>query len=94
MLRDPPKPTPPVCSMTHRRAFCYAPNCCMLGAMDHTITAVERAFQLAKSGRCTSVDDLRRRLRAEGYAANQITGPALSKQLATFIKGARGQSHA
>ena len=66
----------------------------MLSAMDHNITAMERAFQLAKSGSCTSVPDLRKRLSAEGYALSQITGRTLSKQLEALIKGARGQSHA
>jgi hypothetical protein len=58
--------------------------------MDHTITALERAFQIAKSGGCASVADLKKRLREEGYSVTQITGRALSKQLNDLLKAARG----
>ncbi len=58
----------------------------MLSTMDHAITAVERAFQLAKSSACTCVKDIKARLMAEGYSANQISGRALSKQLEALIK--------
>ena len=58
--------------------------------MDHTITAIERAFELAKSGSCTSVQDIRKRLSAEGYPLGHITGRSLSKQLVELIKAARG----
>jgi hypothetical protein len=49
--------------------------------MDHNITALERAFQLAKSGECDSIDDLKKRLRAEGYSTSQIVGRELARQL-------------
>jgi hypothetical protein len=62
----------------------------MLCIMDHTVTALERAFQLAKSGDCTSVSDVKKRLGAEGYSVAQITGRVLSKQLDALIKAARG----
>ena len=62
----------------------------MHGAMDHSITAVERAFQLAKSGGCTSVPEIKKRLIAEGYSATQITGRVLAKQLDGLIRAARG----
>jgi hypothetical protein len=58
----------------------------MLGAMDHAVTAVERAFQLAKSSACTCVKDIKECLTAEGYSANQISGRALSKQLKALIE--------
>ena len=58
--------------------------------MDHTVTALERAFQLAKSGDYTSVSDIKKRLGAEGYSVAQITGRVLSKQLDALIKAARG----
>jgi hypothetical protein len=57
--------------------------------MDHTVTALERAFQIAKSGNCASVADLKKRLRAEGYSIAQVTGRVLSKQLDELIKAAR-----
>ena len=62
----------------------------MLRTMDHTVTALERAFQLAKSGDYTSVTDIKKRLGAEGYSIAQITGRVLSKQLDALIKAARG----
>jgi hypothetical protein len=65
------------------------PNSYMLSAMDHTLTALERAFQMARSGVCTSVPDLRQRLKAEGYGTTQITGRTLSRQLEALIKAAR-----
>lgn len=44
-------------------------------------TALERAFELARSGECASVSDIRVRLKAEGLSANQIEGPVLIRQL-------------
>jgi hypothetical protein len=58
--------------------------------MDHTITALERAFQLAKSGDCAAVPDIKRRLLREGYSVVQITGGTLSKQLVALIRAAQG----
>jgi hypothetical protein len=57
--------------------------------MDQSVTALERAFQLAKSGKCSSLADLKKQLRAEGYSIAQITGRTLAKQLVTLIKLAR-----
>jgi len=54
--------------------------------MDHTITTIERAFQLAKSSTCTSVADIKKRLAAEGYSVAQISGRTLAKQLDALIK--------
>jgi hypothetical protein len=60
----------------------------MLCAMDR-LTELERAFQLAKSGRCGSVRDIREQLRSEGYSIGQIIGKTLSKQLQALIQTAR-----
>jgi hypothetical protein len=57
--------------------------------MDQSVTALERAFQLAKSGKCSSLADLKKQLRAEGYSIAQITGRTLAKQLMALIKMAR-----
>jgi hypothetical protein len=57
--------------------------------MDHTVTALERAFALAKSGKYTTVPEIRKRLVQEGYSVAQITGVALSKQLRALIRAAR-----
>jgi hypothetical protein len=51
-------------------------------------TALERAFQLARSGSYASLDDIKKRLKAEGYSTEQITGGALSKQLRVLIQTA------
>jgi hypothetical protein len=59
--------------------------------MDHTITALERAFQLARSGECVSVPAVKKQLRTEGYSVAQITGPTLAKQLLALIKEARAK---
>jgi len=52
-------------------------------------TPLERAFELAKSGRCRSVDEIRRVLQAEGYGTLQLEGPLLRKQLRDFILKAK-----
>jgi hypothetical protein len=62
--------------------------------MDHTVTALERAFALAKSGECASVADVKKRLTQEGYSVATITGPTLSKQLLALIRAAQGRGHA
>jgi hypothetical protein len=61
----------------------------MLSAMDQDATPVERAFELAKSGSYGSIDDIKKRLRADGYSVEQIEGKTLSKQLRALIKKAR-----
>jgi hypothetical protein len=53
------------------------------------VTALERAFQLAKSGKCASLSELIQQLKSEGYSTAQISGPALSKQLRALMKSAR-----
>ena len=63
----------------------------ILSAMDPTVTALERAFALAKSGECSSVPGIKKRLTREGYSAAAITGPTLLKQLLALIREARGR---
>jgi len=43
--------------------------------------ALERAFELARSGECAKLEDIRERLKAEGYGVEQLSGPALLRQL-------------
>jgi len=51
--------------------------------MDNGSTSpLERAFQLAKSGKYASVDDIKTQLGKEGYSDNQVTGRQLSQQFA------------
>ena len=53
------------------------------------MTALERAFQLARSGNVVGLSDIIASLNREGYHANQIEGPLLKRQLADLIKAAR-----
>jgi hypothetical protein len=57
--------------------------------MDRRATELERAFQLATSGRSSSVDDIRKQLRKERYTGAHITGKALMKQLTALIQRSR-----
>ena len=57
-----------------------------LFAMKLPASALERAFQLARSGRYATLDHIKRRLKAEGYSTEQITGGVLSKQLRALIQ--------
>jgi len=66
----------------------------MLGAMDHAVTAVERAFQLAKSSACTCVKDIKECLTAEGYSANQISGSSEVHDASQHQHEHKGQRHA
>ena len=52
-------------------------------------TLIERAFQLAKSGRCLSLREVRQALRAEGYLDHQIEGKGLLDQLRTIMQAPR-----
>jgi hypothetical protein len=54
-------------------------------AMDPGVTTLERAFQLAKSGECRSIDEIKKTLTAEGYHTAQITGRVLLRQLQGLI---------
>jgi hypothetical protein len=42
--------------------------------VDQNITALERAFQLAKSGNVATIDAIRHQLKAEGYSVATVTG--------------------
>jgi hypothetical protein len=58
-------------------------------SMDQNTSALERAFQLASLGNCSSTDDIRKRLKEEGYSADQVTGGCISKQLKALMTDAR-----
>ena len=58
--------------------------------MDHRISALERAFQLAKSGQVSKVEDIKPQLKREGYDASEVfLGQSLRVQLNGLIKAAR-----
>ena len=51
---------------------------------------LERAFELARSGRCPNLDDLRRQLQQEGYhgVEEHLRGTMLRRQLRALIQNA------
>jgi hypothetical protein len=57
--------------------------------MDVRKTVLEKAFELARSGKCLNFSELLLRLRAERYDLSQIQGPELRKQLMDLIEKAR-----
>jgi hypothetical protein len=52
-------------------------------------TSLERAFELAKSGQCATVEEIKKKLKAEGHCEYQIVGRTLSKQLRELIEAAK-----
>jgi hypothetical protein len=62
--------------------------------MEHRPTALERAFELARSGKCADVAQVRQQLKIEGYARDQLTGPALIRQIRDLCIAAAAQSEA
>lgn len=52
---------------------------------------VERAFEIAKSGKAANIAELRKQLTAEGYSNNAqfLAGRSLSNQLTRMITEAR-----
>jgi hypothetical protein len=60
--------------------------------MDQKMTALERAFQLARSGSVAGLTGIVSSLNREGYSASQIEGRLLKRQLADLIKAARKAS--
>jgi len=55
------------------------------------LSTVERAFELARSGSCGTVDDIRRVLTAERYPSVQahLAGPSIRRALLALCKAAR-----
>jgi hypothetical protein len=57
--------------------------------MDANKSTLERAFELASSGRCNDIAILRKTLSAEGYDARQVEGRAIVKQLKELTRAGR-----
>jgi hypothetical protein len=57
--------------------------------MTQTPTALERAFELARTGRYSGAAEIRNQLKAEGFVLRQLEGPALMKQLRQICQAAR-----
>ena len=56
--------------------------------MEPNKTAIERAFELAKSGEYSTVYIIKGRLKAEGYPLDQVDGKPLTQQLRALMKDA------
>jgi hypothetical protein len=59
--------------------------------MSEPATMIERAIQLAQSGQCISVNDVRQQLRREGYVGIgvELAGAAINRQLIDLLHAAR-----
>lgn len=59
--------------------------------MSRPTHTVERAYQIAKSGRCVELRDVRRQLIQEGYEGVEahLSGTSIRRELQALIKAAR-----
>ena len=73
------------CQISSRSEFAYRGPRRVWCCMDTIKTALERAFELAKSGKYANVSDIKSALRAERYSIDTVTGASLSKQLRSLI---------
>ena len=57
------------------------------------MTAVERAFALARSGTCQSIDEIKLKMRGEGFGLAEtephLAGPSIRKQLIALMVAAK-----
>jgi hypothetical protein len=57
------------------------------------MSAVERAFAIARSGTCLSVQDIKLQMRQEGFPVAEtephLAGPSIRKQLVALMAEAR-----
>ncbi|HVP83161.1 MAG TPA: hypothetical protein VMS78_00435 [Rhizomicrobium sp.] len=62
--------------------------------MNDRPTTLERAFQLANSGECANVDQIRLRLKREGYSDGQAhtKGPSIRNQLSKLCQAAAAKA--
>ncbi|MBL8902716.1 MAG: hypothetical protein JNK83_05440, partial [Rhizobiales bacterium] len=56
--------------------------------MEANKSCLERAFEIARSGRVPNFPFLVKQLKSEGYGQDQVQGPALKKQLNALIEKA------
>ena len=56
---------------------------------------IERAFELARTGQCGSIDDIRKRLKAEQYSQvdAHLSGISVRRQLLDLCRQARGEQN-
>jgi hypothetical protein len=61
--------------------------------VEPNVNELERAFELARSGKCVSLKEIRACMRAEGYPEGLIVGRYLSGQLRRLIREANPKSY-
>ena len=61
----------------------------MFSVMDSNVSTLERAFQLAATGRYLTVTEIKLALSREGYRHEMVDGPVLAKQLIGVMTKAR-----
>ena len=68
-----------------RRRWRYWPG------MNQSRRTIERAYQIAKSGGCADLRDIRRQLKQEGYEGvdAHFSGASIKRELQALIKAAR-----
>jgi hypothetical protein len=54
--------------------------------MDSKVTALERAFQLARSGKMATIEDIKKRLKQEGYDERVVTDGRRSLTMRLWCK--------
>ena len=54
--------------------------------------ALERAFELARSGEARTVSEIKKKLKSEGYSLADFVGRQLSRQLRAIIEGRTDQA--
>ncbi len=64
----------------------------MLLCMKPHTTSLERAFQLAESGQFVTLDNIRIKLKNEGYDIRQMEGRSLLKQLSQIMQKAQADT--
>ena len=65
----------------------------MTDASPRQLSTVERAYQLARSGTCRSIEDIRRRLTTERYESVQahLSGASIKRDLIALCKAAAAE---
>jgi hypothetical protein len=61
--------------------------------MQPNMNTLERAFELARSGRCISIKEIRDCLHAEGYSHQLVAGRYLAVQLRQLMREANPKSY-
>lgn len=59
--------------------------------MNHSISTLERAFELARSGQCSSTTDIRLHLKRERFDSvdAHLQGPSITRQLRKLCQESR-----